>query len=399
MKQIVIPAVICGSAALIGISSTSTAQRAQIVTPPKARYAMDLGTTSGFAAMAGRGLGGAMGMMFGGSGKEAREMHLRLGSTLMPTGGAPKADHFPSAATKQGKSIPLVTPERTEPEGVTEFQRPQGRLLLYWGCGEKAPKGQPVVIDFAKVAAGQMPPNLFSARVPLDRGPTFTNSKTYGDWPRKGGKQPPPGSSVLGEHRVAGNYSPEMKFTLTQDYMPAITAQSRPLPSGAVAMNWNTVAGATGYLAWVMGGKFQGGNVPRDMVWWTSSSAREFGAGLWDWLPPATVQRLIGERLVMPPTQSSCTVPAEVKAAAPDMMMGTLYAYGPEQNFVYPPRPADPKVAWNQEWTARVRYRSQTMVMMAGPMAGGMSGADTNQPQDKPKCKPSIMGAVLGKAC
>jgi hypothetical protein len=396
MQRLLISTLIGGSICAIAISSSSTAQRGQVVTPPKARYAMDLGTTSGLAVMAGRGLGGAMGMVFGGGGgKEGREMHLRLGSTLSPA-GAPKADHLPSAATKQGKAIPLTTPERVEPDTPQGFERPRGRMLLYWGCGERAPKGQPVIIDFAKVAAGQMPPNLFSARVPVDRGPTFANSKTFGDWPRKGGKAPPPGSSVLGEHRVVGNYSPEMKFTLTQDYLPAINGRASPLPSGATTMSWNSVAGATGYLAWVMGMKMDGGgNAPRDMVWWSSSSAREFGGGLWDWLPPETVNRLIGQKVVMPPSQTSCIVPAEVKAAAPDMMMGTLYAYGPEANFVYPPRPTNPATPWVQEWTARVRYRSSTMVMMAGPMMGNASAPES----EKPRCKPSIMGAVLGKAC
>jgi hypothetical protein len=132
------------------------------------------------------------------------------------------------------------------------------------------------------------------------------------------------------------------------------------------------------------------------MVWWSSSSAREFGGGLWDWLPPETVRNLVNQKVVMPPTQTSCTVPAEVKAAAPDMMMGTLYAYGPQADFVYPPRPANPATPWNQEWTARVRYRSHTMLMMSGPMMGAQSG-DPGQP--KPKCKPSIMGTVLGKGC
>ena len=38
--------------------------------------------------------------------------------------------------------------------------------------------------------------------------------------------------------------------------------------------------------------------------------------------------------------------------------VGTLNAYGPEEDFSYPPRPADPRAAWNLEWTARVRHRS-----------------------------------------
>src|SRR3546814_14080993 len=49
------------------------------------------------------------------------------------------------------------------------FERPKGRMLLFWGCGAKPGPGQPVVIDFSKLAAGQMPPNLFTSTIPRIR--------------------------------------------------------------------------------------------------------------------------------------------------------------------------------------------------------------------------------------
>src|SRR6185295_15754590 len=71
-----------------------------------------------------------------------------------------------------GPSLPLVTPHieapppREEEPGVPrEYQRPKGKMLIFWGCGEHAPAGQPVVIDFSqmtpeKISAGQMPANF-----------------------------------------------------------------------------------------------------------------------------------------------------------------------------------------------------------------------------------------------
>lgn len=404
MKHLVALTSLAGIGSLTVLTSIGAAQKGQVTAPPKARYAMDVGTETGLAAMGG-GMGGAAAMMFGGGGnKEARELHLRLGSMLAPDKAGPKADHFFLPAAKLGKSIPLLTPD-TAPtgEGIPpDFQRPRGRLLLYWGCGAKAGKGQPVIIDFAKIGSGQLPPNLYSARIPTDRGPTAANSKTYGEWPnKKSGKPPASNSSLLGDHRIAANYAPEVKFALTQDYMAGLTASTVALPSGATGLSWNAVAGATGYHAWVMGAKMDGGgSAPKDMVWWSSASAREFGGGLWDWIAPDVVQRLIGEKVVMPPSQTSCTVPAEVKAAAPDFMMGNLYAYGPEANFTYPPRPANPATLWNPDWTARVRFRSHTMWMMGGPMGGAIMGQrDQSQPPPERKCKPSILGAVLGTGC
>ncbi len=370
----------------------------QTASSPVARYAIDVGTTTGFAAMASRGgIGGAFGMAFGGGGnREALDLRFRLGSALAPTGGPAKADHFLLAAAKLGKSVPLLAPE-TMPTGTPEgFQRPKGRLILFWGCGAKAPRGQPVIIDFARLATGQMPPNLFSARVPVDPGPTVTNARTYGEWPnRKSSKPPGAGSSILGEHRIASNYAPEIKFSLAQDYMAGLTGQSSPLAGGATSLSWNSLAGATGYHAWAMGAKMEQGGEPRDFVWWSSASSREFGGGLWDWLPPETVRRLIGEKVIMPPSQTSCTVPAEVKAYAPDFLMGTLYAYGPEANFAFPPRPSNPATPWRPEWTARVRYRSMTSWMVNGPGAGV---ASPNTPA-QPRCKPSVFGVLTGTGC
>lgn len=398
-----------------------TATAALLATPastqqssaPIARYSIDAGTMSGMAAMgSGGGVGAGMSMMFGGGSKTAHDLVLRLGSSQSPIGGGAKADHFMPGGARLGKSVPLLSPTPAAPakgdEVPQNFQRPKGRLLIYWGCGGQAAKGQPVIIDFAKVAAGQVPPGLFAsaANVPNEGRITPGNSRTYGDWPNGKDAKPIAGnSSLLGDHRIAGNYSPEIKFTLTQDYLPPITGNARQIAGGATALSWNGVAGATGYYAWVMGFKPGPDGQANDIVWWASSATQQFGGALWEWLSPSTVQKLIGQKIVMPPSQTSCAVPAQVREAAGEMMIGNLYAYGPEANFAYPPRPADPKIAWKPEWTARVRYRSNTMWFLNGmPGMGAMSGAasedgeDEGNPPPRKKCKGGLGGMLGGMA-
>lgn len=370
---------------------------AVVMPQPKARYAMDVGTTSGLASITGASAGATMAMMFGRSGREARELRLRLGST-QTAAGAPVADHFFPPAAKLGKSVPLLSLARPATTDAVEhmprdFQRPRGRLLLYWGCGTHAPKGQPAIIDFSKIGAGQPVPNLYSARIPADRGPTTANSQTYGEWPNaKSGRQPQSGS-LIGNHRISSTYTPEIQFNVAQDYLDALHGTSSPAPDGAVNLGWNGVPGATGYYAWVMGTKMGDSpdDGPRDMIWWSSSSGREFGGGLFEWLSPAVVQHLIADRTLMPPSQTRCTVPAEVRAAAPDFMIGHLYAYGPETNIAYPPRPATGP--WNIEWTARIRYRSTTSWVIGSPVANA-----TQEMSDKP-CTPGLFGAATGLGC
>lgn len=389
-----------GAAALVAFPGT--AQRAPD-SGPIARYDMRAGTVSGFAGM-GAGLGAMLG---GGGGSQVQhELYLRLGSSQAPAKGAPKADHFVPPNAKLGKSVALATPkqERTPEEGFPEGQRPKGRLLVFWGCGEHAPKGQPVVIDFAKVAAGQMPPGLWTSTIVRDWGPTQQNSKTFGYWPGEDRKFVRADSQLPGAHRVAGNYSPEMAFTLQHDFMGALQITATAQPSGSSLLRWNAVGDATGYLATLFGGKSGPGGEMQDMVMWTSSASRQFGGGLDDWISPAQVATLVRDRTVMAPTTTTCTIPVEVTKAAPDFRMGRLVAYGPQEDFSYPPRPADPKARWDLQWTARIRHRS-TSSWMDMPGMGGQLGAQTEEEKpEQPKCKKrgglgglgGIVGGVLG---
>lgn len=394
-------------AALTLIAAPSSSQQPG---GPIARYTMDAGTMSGMAAMgSGGGMGAAMGMMMGGGRNQpVHELVLRLGSTQTPT-GAPKADHFLPPATGLGASVPLVTPKMSPgEEEAIPGERPKGRLLIFWGCGGTAAPGQPVIIDFAKVARGQFPPGLFmnATNLPNDWQVRFSNSRTYGDWPNAQTRKMVPGNaSLIGDHRIAGNYSPDIKFALQQDFMPPITGRSKALPGGATDLSWNALPAATGYYAWAFGAKENG-----DMVWWASSASQAFGGPVWDWISPSGVQSLIGKKIVMPPSQTSCTVPAQVAQASGEMLMGSLYAYGPQADFAYPPRPADPKIAWKPEWIARVRFRSNTMWMLNGPdMSAMMSqGGEEDMseepaaPRKKKKCGGGLggmLGGAMGVGC
>ncbi|MCC6829545.1 MAG: hypothetical protein IT550_15090 [Novosphingobium sp.] len=366
---------------------------------PVARYDMRAGTVSGMAGMGG-GMGAGLGMMFGGGrgGNVQHELYLRLGSSRAADRGSPKADHFMPSNAKLGKSVALVTP-REERGGTDEMpQKPQGRLLIYWGCGEHAPKGQPVVIDFARVAAGHVPPGVFSSTVVRDWGPTIGNSRTFGRWPAEDGKFVKSDSSLIGPHRIAANYAPEISFTLARDFMRALSVNTSSLPSGASMVRWGGIPDATGYYVMLFGGKQGQGDQMRDMVMWSSSASRQFGGGLSDWISPGQVAALVRDRTVLPPSATSCTVPAEVIRDAPDFRFGTLNAYGPEESFSYPPRPADPRAAWNLEWTARVRHRSTTSWMQAQGMSMGTGGGQQGQGQQQQNCRPRGLGGMLGGA-
>jgi hypothetical protein len=365
-------------AALAVCPATALTQQ-QKITPPIAVYWMSVDTTSGLpmGSMGGGGGPSAMDigrMMLGGGmdGGPNRTMWLELGSQRSAS-GTPAAAHEIPAGMKMGASLPLETPQRQRAEpredGMPEnFEKPRGRMLIFWGCGEQAGAGQPYVIDFSKLAQGDVPQGLISRRVNVPRGPSASRSKTYGDWPnQRDGQRVPGDASLRGEHQVKGNYSPDIRFSLADKYdfmEPVNLAQAK---SGAgIRLSWNGVANANGYFATAMGGK----EGTEDVVFWSSSNSREFGDQLMNWLPPAEVARLIKERVVMPASTTECVVPAQFVAAAPAAFLRFI-AYGDEANFVHPPRPKDPNAVWNQEWAAKVRFKSTAAAMLGEEGMGG----------------------------
>jgi hypothetical protein len=57
-------------------------------------------------------------------------------------------------------------------------------------------------------------------------------------------------------------------------------------------------------------------------------------------------------------------------------------AYGSELNLVHPPRPADPKKPWEQEWATKVRVKSVATAMLGMNMddsTGRRSRRDTTR--------------------
>jgi len=393
-------------AAIVGAGAAAPPAVRQVVTGPVAVYWMSAQTQTGMGM--GMGMGGmgggrpSMGAMLGmgrGGSDVSRSLILQLGSSQRPTGEA-AAQHLPPQGLGAGPSLPLLTPRREspvreEPGLPPSYEKPRGRMLIFWGCGEAARPGQPLVIDFARVAAGQMPPAFTQAMTSLNisamQPPSPARNATYGEWPNERTRTQVPGDgSLAGAHVIKGNYSPQIDFSITpqQDFLPPVrmTANDQ-LPSGAFQLGWRRVDGATGYVASAMGG--DGDTV----VMWSSSEVQSLLFALPDYLKPADVTRLVASKALMAPTQTACAVPREVARAAPQAMY-QFVAYGDEANFSYPPRPADPKQAWNIAWTVKVRYRSATGGLLGMEMPGAYGDGDdsaapgrTGQPPAKPRPK------------
>ncbi|WP_296596400.1 hypothetical protein [Phenylobacterium sp.] len=406
-------ALVAGAAAIATVTITSGAVAQQKVTGPVAVYWMSAQTQTGFgmpsmgAGGGGRPDAGAMMRAMMGGGGASKTLHLDLGSSQ--TNAAPAADHLPPSGLEVGPRLPLLTPkiepvQREERQDYVpeEYRKPKGKMLIFWGCGEHARPGQPYVIDFAKMADGkQNPANLFRG---IDyrpmQPPSPSRNRTYGEWPNKDTRDMvPSGGSLIGAHTIRGNYSPEINFTLNEDQdflAPLNLTSNSKAPGGWVNLGWNLVGNAEAYYASAIGG----GGEDDTVVMWSSSEVQTSAFSNPDFLSPGDINRLVANKTLMGPATKTCAVPKEVLDAAPSAML-QLVAYGGEANFVYPPRPQDPKIAWNQQWAVKVRYRSATGGILGqdmGEMMGGgnrgRAGAPAQRPGQQPQQPPKAPSAA-----
>lgn len=393
-----------GRAGVIGASllsvvmaGSAAAQPRQQVTGPVSTYWMSAETASGMAGMMGpQGKGPSMGammgmMMGGGSGSQAQKhLLLQLGSSR--SAAQPAAQHAPPAGLGAGASLPLLTPKpRPVQRAEGEIPEIKGKLLIFWGCGDKARPGQPITIDFSKMTpaalrSGQMPAGFEALSKSLSitpmQGPAQGRNTTYGEWPNEKTRTRIAASgSLAGDHLVQGNYTPDIRFTLTraQDFLgPLSLNSSMRTAGGGTLLSWKPLNGALAYFAMATGASEDG-----TVAIWTSSEAQAALFAAPDYLSPGDITRLLQQKALMAPSTTSCAVPSAFQRAAPAALV-QLAAYGQEANFVYPPRPTDPKVAWNQEWQVKVRYRSVTSSMLGMEGMGGMDGGD-DEPSPRPR--------------
>ena len=355
--------------------------------PPIANYYMDAATVGGFGGMMGGGgrpsMAQMMGMMSGNAPAYSHTLDLRLASrTKAPA--APEANHLIPPGLQMGPSLPLIAPATPKPATQTyPYQQPKGRMVIYWGCGDHVGAGQPTVIDFAKAAAGQVPPGMANMANFARMANIPHSAPGYGEWPNKQDRRPVPlNGSLVGAHKVEGNYSPPIAFTLGQDFMPALNLRELgSLPSGAVQLGWTPAASATGY-ALAMFGSAQNG----DVLMWSSSKSAAMATML-DYISPSEVKRLIGTGHVLSPQTTQCALPSEVAKASPAGMI-MMIGYGPQAYFAEAPKA--PK------WTATARFKTVSSIMLGMPQMGGQDAPAPGQPQPKKKKKFGIGDILKG---
>ncbi len=383
-----------GVAALsIAVASLASAQPRTSATGGTANYWMSAETVSGMGAMNQGNQGGRAAMMSammrGGNSAPSyvHNLNLQLGSPRRPTGPA-AAEHLPPAGLNAGPSLPLLTPEArpmptTRPTNLGNGDGgAQGRLLIYWGCGDRVRAGQPVEIDLGRMARGQMPPGMAAMVYQAMNPPSPSNSSTYGEWPNERSRvQIPANGSLVGDHVIRGNYSPEIRFALAQgqDFLAPIRVTSNArATTGAVPVAWAAVPNARAYFLMASGARQDG-----TIVIWTSSEV-QFSQGVHDYLSQEEIARLVQSRVLLNAQTTQCTVPAEVASAVQSASL-MMTAFGPEANFSAPARPARAPRGWAPDWTMKLRTRATYAGMLGQDIEAMMRGSQQSERKSQPQ--------------
>ncbi|MDH4106430.1 MAG: hypothetical protein OEV39_10000, partial [Gammaproteobacteria bacterium] len=72
------------------------------------------------------------------------------------------------------------------------------------------------------------------------------------------------------------------------------------------------------------------------------------------------------EKVLLAPATTTCDIPKGVFEAGSGGML-RMIAYGTELNLAHPPRPTDPKLAWEPDWAVKVRVKSVAFSMLGMP--------------------------------
>jgi hypothetical protein len=291
------------------------------------------------------------------------------------------------------KPVPTVVDERPiEPT----YEKPKGKISIYWGCGDKIRPGQPRTFDVAKASAADF------GKFFVSRGSTTTGARSqpgHPAWPNKqDDRRVPDNASLIGQHTFTGDGIPDsFKVSLgpPQDLMLPIEL-NQTKTDGGVNLEWRSIPHARGFFISAMGAKSDGSD-SAEMIIWTSSEVPDVGFALLDYQSNANIDKWINEKVILPASANRCAVPAGIFGDQGAGML-RMIAYGSESYFAYPPRPADPKIAWEPEWQTKTRVKSTFTSMLGGFGDAGEREQQMQPAREERKANPvELLKGLFGR--
>lgn len=284
--------------------------------------------------------------------------------------------------------IDLPTRE-TAPTGKDEAEQTKGEkvkfvMKTYWDCAEVVPPGQPKVIDTDKMMAGMGGGGMDLSKM-MQAGAKMAPWRGDGShayWPGSKAKPIADGAATPGPWELTTNYcgGTSLTFDEGQDFLAPLDLTSPGKGEldveKTIKVEWKAVPNAQAYLITAFAAK------DSVMVMWTSSAVPDSKLDASKALGRDEVKTYIEKGILIPPTKTSCRIPAGIfkEVGAP---MLSVTAIGVD------------KLQEKDGILTMVTVRSMATVMLGNMGLGGApdEAAAEEQPKDEAAGKPESTDA------
>jgi hypothetical protein len=252
---------------------------------------------------------------------------LTMTLSLMARSNAARYEHLLPAGPDEPQAFALKVKagfflDRNAPLGHP-FEQPLSKILMYWGCGEKAGGGQPKVFDaaefddqLARVLTSSMPATHAGSRRQRDEAVAHRNALF------------PEGAGMRGLHEVrAGINRTQFMVDEQSDFLAPINITEARVTDRGATVRWERVPGASAYFVNMY---VHPARSPVALIW-TSSRVPETGFALTERHPGGTEMiRLLDEGVLMRANSHECTIPPVMTRYRDHAISIQVHAFGPE---------------------------------------------------------------------
>lgn len=264
------------------------------------------------------------GMKMPGIGSPARTLTMDLTSD-MKAGEKSKAECAIPDGLKLGPRVKLdidLPASSVESSGTDEKTKPgkaeekKFTIKTYWGCAEKVPSGQPMVLDSDKIA-GQMG----KAGMDMDFTKMMKSSAvdaafengSHAYWPGFQKGEIAEDADTPGSYELNTNYCGDTSITFSkaQNFLEPVEIVSpgkkAPDLEKTIKLEWKSIPNAEAYILSAMSGSED------EMVIWTSSSDPKIGRDFQSKaISKDELDGLIDKGILLPASKTSCRIPAGI---------------------------------------------------------------------------------------
>ncbi|MCL2684360.1 MAG: hypothetical protein FWE55_03870 [Synergistaceae bacterium] len=293
---------------------------------------------------------------------------MQLDARGTPVKGNPEeASHFIPPGMNMGNALPLLRPDSPQSApgnagaaGTRDTAEENWTYKIYWGCSKEVQKGQPIVISTQDMKSGK---GKFAELADVSQGVLKgapPKGWGWGQWPNKKSSIPVPrGASLKGDHRVEGNYLPQIKFNISNhDFLPTLDVKIGGSDLAAsLPLTWAPVKGAVGYFAHAMASSQE----KRETVIWTSSAKPTMGIMMMH-EHSSRIKELVKSGIAMGSDKTACNIPAGIFVGYENAMVSAS-AWGEDYWMSYPEKPAKAPKNWVPDWTVNALFLASWMGM------------------------------------